>query len=154
MPAPLCISSWFQCSSGLRPESAAHRNVEQGPRLRGCDREGARESRGFGAPSVALRGRIQAKCAWNLLRPPRDASLRDLPIFPILPASSASPAPILAATPNNMRTNHLRIMWLARVLAHGIVESPLLRMTKQRAFLRALSQNRDSASRVSLRYGL
>jgi hypothetical protein len=39
---------------------------------------------------------------------------------------------------------------LARVLAHGIVESPLLRMTKQRAFLRALSQNRASASRVSL----
>jgi hypothetical protein len=39
---------------------------------------------------------------------------------------------------------------LARVLAHGIVESPLLRMTKPRAFLRALSQNRDSASRVSL----
>jgi hypothetical protein len=43
---------------------------------------------------------------------------------------------------------------LARVLAHGIVESPLLRMTKLRAFLRALSQNRDSASRVSLCYGL
>jgi hypothetical protein len=39
---------------------------------------------------------------------------------------------------------------LARVFAHGIVESPLLRMTKRRAFLRALSQNRASASRVSL----
>jgi hypothetical protein len=33
-------------------------------------------------------------------------------------------------------------------------ESPLLRMTKRRAFLRALSQNRISASRVSLCYGL
>ena len=54
-------------------------------------------------------------------------------------------APILAATPNNIRTNSLRIVGLARVLAHGIVESPLLRMTKPRAFLRALSQNRDSA---------
>jgi hypothetical protein len=31
----------------------------------------------------------------------------------------------------------------------AIVASPLLRMTKQRAFLRALSQNRASASRVS-----
>jgi hypothetical protein len=39
---------------------------------------------------------------------------------------------------------------LARVLAHGIVESPLLRMTKPQAFLRALSQNRASASRISL----
>jgi hypothetical protein len=37
---------------------------------------------------------------------------------------------------------------LARVLAHGVVESPLLRMTKPQDFLLALSQNRDSASRV------
>src|SRR5258706_5531457 len=43
---------------------------------------------------------------------------------------------------------------LARVLAHGVVESPLLRMTKPRAFLLALSQNRDSASCVLLCYGL
>jgi hypothetical protein len=35
-------------------------------------------------------------------------------------------------------------------LAHGGVESPLLRMTKPQDFLLALSQNRDSASRVSL----
>jgi len=32
---------------GLQPESAAHRSVEQGSRLRGCDRGGARESRGL-----------------------------------------------------------------------------------------------------------
>ena len=38
---------------------------------------------------------------------------------------------------------------LARVLAHSVVESPLLRMTKPQDFLLALSQNRDSASRVS-----
>jgi hypothetical protein len=43
---------------------------------------------------------------------------------------------------------------LARVLAHGVVESPLLRMTKPQAFRLALSENRDSASRVSLYYGL
>ena len=63
----------------------------------------------------------------------------------ILPSRATTSAPILAATPNNIRTNTLRIVGLARVLAHGIVESPLLRMTKLRAFLRALSQNRDSA---------
>ena len=72
----------------------------------------------------------------------------------ILASRATMLAPILAATPNKYRTNHLRIMGLARVLAHGIVESPLLRMTKPRAFLRALSQNRDSAARVSLCYGL
>ena len=43
---------------------------------------------------------------------------------------------------------------LARVLAHGVVECPLLRMTKPQDFLLALSQNRVSASRVSLCYGL
>src|SRR6187551_530152 len=41
---------------GLQPELAAHRSVEQGPRSRGCDREGGRESRGFGALPVAFRG--------------------------------------------------------------------------------------------------
>src|SRR5258706_4095269 len=35
-----------------------------------------------------------------------------------------------------------------------VVESPLLRMTKPRDFLLALSQNRDSASRASWCYGL
>ena len=65
---------------GLQPESAAHRSVEQGPHSWGCDRGGGRESRGFGALLVALRGRIQARSAWNLLRPPRDAALRVLPI--------------------------------------------------------------------------
>ena len=39
---------------------------------------------------------------------------------------------------------------LARVLAHDIVASHLLRMTKRRVLLRVLSQNRASASRVSL----
>ena len=38
---------------------------------------------------------------------------------------------------------------LARVFAHGVVKSPLLTMTKPRAFRLALSENRDSASRVS-----
>ncbi len=39
---------------------------------------------------------------------------------------------------------------LARVFAHGVVESLLLRMTKLRGFRLALSENRDSASRVLL----
>jgi hypothetical protein len=43
---------------------------------------------------------------------------------------------------------------LARVLAQHIVASHWLRMTKRRVLLRVLSQNRDSASRVSLCYGL
>src|SRR6185369_12641087 len=83
---------------GLPPESAAHRSAEQGPRLRGCDRGGGRESRGCGALPVALRGRIQARNAWNLLRPPRDAALLVLPIERLLPSPGALPSPILAAT--------------------------------------------------------
>jgi hypothetical protein len=39
---------------------------------------------------------------------------------------------------------------LARVLAQHFVASHWLRMTKLRVLLRVLSQNRDSASRVSL----
>jgi hypothetical protein len=80
----------------LRPKSAVHRSVEQGPRRRGCDRAGAHSSRAIGAPSVPLRGRIQAKNAWNLLRPARDASLLVWRIFPIFAAPGASPSPILA----------------------------------------------------------
>src|SRR6186997_1392369 len=83
---------------GLQPESAAHRSEEQEPRLRGCDREGARESRGLGALLVALRGRIQAYSAWNLLRPSRDAALLVLAIERLLPSPGALPSPILAAT--------------------------------------------------------
>ena len=83
---------------GLQPETAAHRSVEQGPRVRGCDRVGARESRGFGALPVALRGRIQAHNAWNLLRLPRDAALLVLAIERLLPSPGALPSPILAAT--------------------------------------------------------
>src|SRR4051812_26737547 len=43
-----------------------------------------------------------------------------------------------------------------RLTSHGAAASqdPLLRMTKLQDFLLALSQNRDSASRVSLGYGL
>src|SRR5258707_14390270 len=83
---------------GLQPESAAHRSVAQGPRLRGCNRVVARESRGIGAPLVAFRGRIQAYSAWNLLRPPRDAALLVLAIERLLPSPRALPSPILAAT--------------------------------------------------------
>ena len=44
----------------------------------------------------------------------------------------------------------MRVWGWPRVLAHGIVASHWLRMTKRRVLLRALSQNRASASRVSL----
>src|SRR5258706_15422925 len=83
---------------GLQPESEAHRSVEQGPRVRGCDRGGGRESRGFGALLLALRGRIQAQNAWNLLRPPRDAALLVLAIERLFPSPGALPSPILPAT--------------------------------------------------------
>src|SRR5664279_5253430 len=83
---------------GLQPESAAHRSAEQGSHSWGCDRGGVHESRGFGALLVALRGRIQAYSAWNLLRPPRDAALLVLAIERLLPSPGALLSPILAAT--------------------------------------------------------
>jgi len=55
-----------------------------------------------------------------------------------VPAPRSGASPVLAATPCG----------LARVLAHGFVASPLLSRSKRRALLRALSQNRASASRV------
>jgi len=55
------------------------------------------------------------------------------------PAPRSGASPVLAATPCG----------LARVLAHGFVASPLLSRSKRRDLLRALSQNRASASRVS-----
>ena len=62
----------------------------------------------------------------------------------ILASRATKQAPILAATPCG----------LARVLAHGFVASPLLSRFKRRALLRALSQNRASASRVLRCYRL
>ena len=80
-----------------------------------------------------------------------------------IPASGA-PAPRFAEPCSALRRSLLhapvrRRFWLqpfglARVLAHGVVVSPLLRMTKPQDFLLALSQNRDSASRVSSCCGL
>ena len=123
----------MQAISRILASRATMRRVEGGAGskriLLGCD-PGARQSaHRIHATHAHLHGRIPASGA---------------------PAPRFGAPPILAATPNNIRTNTLRIVGLARVLAHGIVESPLLRMTKQRAFLRALSQNRASASRVSL----
>ena len=68
------------------------------PRLWGCDRGGVRESRGLSAPLVALRGRIQAHNAWNLLRPPRDAALLVLAIERLVASPGALLSPILAET--------------------------------------------------------
>jgi hypothetical protein len=73
-----------------------------------------------------------------------------------IPASGA-PAPRCADPCSTFRCaadSGSNPLGLARVLAHGIVASHLLRMTKPRVLLRALSQNRASASRVSFCYGL
>ena len=83
---------------GLQPESAAHRSVEQGPRLRGCDRGGAHESRGNRCAESRVAGSHPAHNAWNLLRPPRDTALLVLRRFWTFAAPSALPPPILAAT--------------------------------------------------------
>src|SRR3970040_2307594 len=56
----------------------------------------------------------------------------------ILANRATKSTPILAAPPCG----------LARVFAHGFVASPFLSRSKRRALLRALSQNRASASRV------
>ena len=85
-------------SPGLQPESSARRNAEQGPRLRGCDRAGVHEARAVGALPVPLRGRIQANCAWNLLRPARDTlSASGAKVDTLAPSAFAS-STILVAT--------------------------------------------------------
>ena len=66
-----------------------------------------------------------------------------------VPAPRSGALPILAATPARASEYPMTTQGLARVLAHGFVASPLLSRSKRRALLRALSQNRDSASRVS-----
>ena len=73
-----------------------------------------------------------------------DGAKRGAANMSILASRATKPAPVLAATPCG----------LARVLAHGFVASPLLSRSKRRALLRALSQNRASASRVSRCYRL
>jgi hypothetical protein len=70
-----------------------------------------------------------------------------MPIWPSRPTKSA---PILAATPAQVFEYHTVFQGLARVLAHGFV-APLANILYMGCgSLRALSQNRDSASRVSL----
>ena len=65
------------------------------------------------------------------------------------PAQRSGASPILAATPAQASEYPMASLGLARVLAHGFVASPLLSRSKRRALLRALSQNRASAARVS-----
>jgi hypothetical protein len=65
-----------------------------------------------------------------------------------VPAPRSGASPILAATPWKQLAYSRISRGLARVLAHGFVASPLLSWSKRRALLRALSQNRASASRV------
>ena len=87
-----------QCASAGSDPRGNPLPPSDAPRLRGCDRAGACKSRRISAPSVALRGRIHAHSAWNLLRPPRDAALLVLAIERLLPSPGALPSPILAAT--------------------------------------------------------
>ena len=103
VPAPGLSSDIQPSAPGLRPKSATRRSVEQGPRLRGCDRAGAWESRALGRSTVPLRGRIQAHDAWNLLRPARDTLSAGLAIYDICPAPSFASSPILA---RNARVFH------------------------------------------------
>ena len=65
------------------------------------------------------------------------------------PFAVASPqaGPLLHAAVR--RRFWLQPFGLARVFAHGVVKCPVLRMTKPQDFRLALSENRDSASRVS-----
>ena len=103
VPAPGLALDIQMPAPGLRPKPATRRTVEQGPRLRGCDRVGACESRALRRSPVPLRGRIQAHNAWNLLRPARDTLSAGLAIFTICPAPSFASSPILA---RNARVFH------------------------------------------------
>ena len=99
--------------AGLSPKSAACRSVEQGPRLRGCDRVGSRKARAWWHAIVPLQGRIQARCAWNLLRPARDALSTRRP-YSSYRLSSFAPPPILDTTTHGfhseMRSDNRRFV--------------------------------------------
>ena len=84
VPAPEASLDIQTPAPGLRPESTTRRSVEQGPRLRGCDRAGVCKSRAIRRSHVPRRGRIQAHNAWNLLRPARDTLSASLVVFQIL----------------------------------------------------------------------
>jgi hypothetical protein len=73
--------------------------------------------------------------------------------------SSHAPSRSYPASGSLLHVPARRRFWLqpfglARVLPHGFVASPLLSRSKRRALLRALSQNRASASRVLRCYRL
>ena len=105
------------------PETGARRRAEEGP-LWGSD---PGDAHGIGVVTTRPRSAPRSHPASGPL----------LHVAPI-PAPRFGASPILAATPCG----------LARVLAHGFVTSPLLSRSKRRALLRALSQNRASASCV------
>jgi len=114
--------------------SSNHAEAKDSPWGRGA-RGGERENR-QGAYNTVKHACVAARIG--------DDAKRGAANMSILTSRATKSAPILAATPCG----------LARVLAHGFVASPLLSRSKRRALLRALSQNRASASRVSLCYRL
>jgi len=68
----------------------------------------------------------------------------------ISPSRPTKSAPILAATPAQAMEYPMIIQGLARILAHGFVARLANMAYMGCGSLRALSQNRASASRVSL----
>ena len=109
--------------------------------------------------SRAGRSRFQALCAW--MRPRSGTGERQGLRVPHTrlhgripgnrgPCSTFRRVADFGRNPGTDICIPMVIQGLARVLAHGFVASPLLSRSKRRALLRALSQNRDSASRVSL----
>jgi hypothetical protein len=100
------------------------------------------------AASRGGRSRLQTHCAWMRLQ---NATLS-------VPDSTRLMRAYTVASPYRGPCSTLRCAddsgcnpyGLSRVLAPHFVASHWLRMTKRRVLLRVLSQNRDSASRVSL----
>jgi len=89
VPAPGLPLDIQMPAPGLRPKSATRRTVEQGPRLRGCDRVGACESRALRRSTVPLRG---AGGTWS-----RGPACGDATVEPAVSAS----CPALCASPGS-----------------------------------------------------
>ena len=99
------------------------------------------------AASRGGRSRFQAHFAWMR---PRSATFGALkPRDSCTPVRSHPRRRGPCSTLRRAADSGCNPLGLARVLAQHFVASHLLRMTKPRVLLRVLSQNRDSASRVS-----
>ena len=120
---------------GRIPASGARRRAEEGP-LWGSD---PGDAHGIGIGTTRPRSAPRSHPASGPL----------LHVAPI-PAPRCGASPILAATPAQAFEYPTVFQGLARVLAHGFVAHLAHIPDMGGGSLRALSQNRDSASRVSL----